>query len=600
MALVSIVPGYLLLSLDKRLNDVERLGAAMAISFILIGGASLLLHSAGFNILYSLLTVVPIVFYIAWKKVKVTFNVPRMLLLALFIAVTVRFILQFFFNVPMVGDSYFHMDMARTFTTDRWFEVDAIDNLWSGIKFPFPEEYRPPFFNFVMGFFFNIFETSFYIGKILNVIIGGLLVVPTYMIARKFGSEKASVMAALFIALNPLIISQSLETEVRIFASFLSLLSFYFFMKGEAFWSYSGALLGLVFMTHYAPAFILIVTYMVCIILFYRKIVFSRKSVTLILSFLVIASPWLVRNQIIYGDAFYSSSRSVGYVTEFDKAFSLEKPDIGKLISMIEADPQRYIFIKTTNLLRTFLPVPFEASHDNFTFNPDPGTNHNIMLSAITMLVTPTVFIFFAMYAWSGIKRFFDRKNVSRSMILLYIAIGIVISLIFWNFRSPSTHNFLYQFLFIIAGLGFVQMSMMKISPIWTKVTLVSIVLFLLAQIPAYNLRLDARTDFGQDWIKDMTEPDEIIMLRWTNIHAINLLTDRKIVAMPFEDEDRILQFARENGINYLVIDSIDTENGRLSIDSLKKKLDFVGEYKIREPEYSREYTNTYWMFRVF
>lgn len=595
MALVALVPGYLLLSLDRRLNDVERLCAAIAVSFILIGGVGLALHLAGVPILYSLLAVVPIAGYVVWKRVKVTFDLPKMLLVAFLVALAVRFVLQFFFDAPIVGDSYFHMDLARTFTTDRWFEVDAIDNLWSGVRFPFPEEYRPPFFNFVMGFFFNLFEASFYIGKILNVIIGGLLVLPTYLIARRFGGEKISTMAALFIALNPLIISQSLETEVRIFVSLLSLLSFYFFIKGKEFWLYSGSFLGLVYMTHYAPAIILAATYAAYFVLFDRKSLISKYSIALMLSFLIISSPWLVRNQLVYDNMFYNTSRYATFVDEFNQFFALEKPTLEDFCSYVTSDPGRFLFIKVTNILRTFLPAPLEASHDTFVWNLNPATNHNIMLSAISMLVTPPLFVLFAIYAWSARKGFFDKKNVARSTVLLYIAIGLVISFLFWNYRSPSTHNFLYQFLFIIAGIGLIKLYERK-SSAWISW---AVIFSLAIQIPAYGLRLDARSDFGQDWIKEVTEPDDILMLRWTNIHAINLQTDRKVVAMPFEDEDVVVSFAKDNGVDYLVVDRLDTENGRLSVDSLKGKLEFVGEYRIPEPEYSREYTNTYWMFKV-
>jgi hypothetical protein len=59
-----------------------------------------------------------------------------------------------------------------------------------------------------------------------------------------------------------------------------------------------------------------------------------------------------------------------------------------------------------------------------------------------------------------------------------------------------------------------------------------------------------------------------------------------------------VVDFGRRNGVSYLVLDRMDVEGGRLDLDSLKTKLEYVGEYKIREPEYSREYTNTYWMFK--
>lgn len=593
MLLISIIPGYLLLSLVKRFSDVERLALSFFVTFSLFGASGLALHLVGLPLMYSLLSIVPVLGIVLWMRQKITFKIPKAIIVILIVALLARYLPQFLFDHPIVGDSYFHMDLARTFTTDDWFKVNAVDTLWKGVSFPFPEEYRPPFFNFVMGFFFNLFGTSFEIAKFLNVIIGTVAILPAYLIASKYGNHKIAILVSLFLALNPLMINQSMEAEVRIFTVYLALGSFYMFVKGKENWAYSGVILGLLYMTHYAPAAILVATYAAYMIMFDRKSVFSKSTAVIFVTFLLTVSPWLIRNYAEYGDPLYSSSKSVYMLTEFNRIVSLQPPTKEEFISNIANDPADFAFTKLTNVYRTFFPAPLRGADDTIWLDLDVSKNFNILLNPIGMIITIPVLFASFLYMYPRMKSIGKEKNA----MVIYVLIGLVMGFLFWNFRSPFTHNFLFQQIVILSICGFIFIDGMK--KYHKKIIYVSIILLLMVQIPVYQARLDARGDFGQEWITQNTDPDDVIMTRWTNVNLVNLMTDRKTVSMPFEEEDVVIDFARRNGVDYLIIDQLDLDTKKVSIESMSTKLLLTGEYKIREPEYSRERTNHYWIFKI-
>lgn len=597
VAAIGLIPGYLLASLDRRLSGTERVALSFVLSFAVFGGLGLLLHLIGVPLIYSLISIVPIVAYVCYKRTKIDVkpNIKkyRYLLIILAAAFILRFSLQFFFPTPLAGDSSFHMDLGRTFTTDNWFEVNAIDSFWAPIKFPFPEDYRPPFFNFILGFFYNIFGTSFYISKMVNVLIGVLVIVPTYLIARKMGGERVALVAAALIAFNPIIIGHSFESEVRLTTVYIALTSIYFFMKGKEYWSYVGLLTGILYITHYAPGTILILSYLAYFFLADRKQILTKQFFTMFVLMLLATSPWLVRNYMIYGDPLYSSSRSVIFVSAFDQVFSFDKPTFGTFAEWALANPDEYLFTKITNLYRVLFPLPFQSVQNEVFMNWDPTTNLNLILNPMSMAITMPIMIFALYYLLKSIRRTVVEKN----FLVIYIVIGFVLSLILWNTRTTFTYNFLFPqaFIFVILGSVFLE----KLKPHIRKIIYIAIIILLIVQIPTYTLRSNIKADYAQSWINQNTGVDDVVMVRWTNIHILNLATDRKMLSIPFEDADSVIGFGREHNASYIMIDQLDLDLNKFTIEDMEQRLELVHVYKIAEPDFSRERANTYYIFKI-
>lgn len=597
IAAIGLIPGYLLASLDRRLSNLERVAVSFAISFVVFGGVGLLLHLAGVPLVYSLLSILPILAVVCYKRPKLGFSINlknyKFLLIILVAGFLLRFVLQFFFTTPLAGDSSFHMDLGRTFTTDNWFEVNAIDSLWSPIKFPFPEDYRPPFFNFVLGFFYNIFGTSFYISKLVNVLIGVLIVIPTYLLAKKFGGERVALVAAALIAFNPIIIGHSFESEVRLITVYLSLTSIYFFLKGKEYWGYVGLLTGILYITHYAPGTILILSYLAYFILTNRRQILTKQFFTMFVVMLVVMSPWLARNFAIYGDPLYSSSRSVILVSAFDQVFSFDKPTFKTFSDWLSTHTEEYLFTKATNLYRAIFPLPFQAVQDNFFMNWDPVTNLNLVLNPMSMVVTMPIMLFAIWYFLKSFRKTLKDKN----FLIIYVVVGFLASLALWNTRTTFTYNFLFPQVFVFAILGASVLE--KIRPNIRKIIYVAIIALLLVQISTYSIRMNIKSDYAQSWINENTEVDDVIMARWTNIHILNLATERKMLSIPFDDADKVIDFGRNYNASYLVIDQLDLDLEKFTLDDLKQRLDLAYVYKISEPGFSRERANTYYIFRL-
>ncbi|RLJ02112.1 MAG: hypothetical protein DRP11_03410 [Candidatus Aenigmatarchaeota archaeon] len=158
------------------------------------------------------------------------------------------------------------------------------------------ESFRPPLFPLLLAMGFD----SILPARILTWFFGMLSVYGTYLLGRRFLNEEHSLIAAAFLSSFPLLIffGNKILTE----SLFVTLLSFslLFYLKSFEVRRYSilaGALTGILIMTRY---FGLIVVFLCSLYYLYRKS--YRHFLFFSLALLIIISPWLIFNQMTFGN----------------------------------------------------------------------------------------------------------------------------------------------------------------------------------------------------------------------------------------------------------------------------------------------------------
>lgn len=556
--LVSFLPGYLLLSLDKKLKNTERFCLSFGISFVILGALSVVLHLAGLSILWSLLIFIPLLMLAAYKKVR--FDIPRMLVCILVLALVVRLVLQVFAQVPLTGDEQQHYLYAESFTTDNWAHTNVIGNFWGIRELPYPENYRPPFFNFIAGFFFNIFGPSFYVGKLLNCFIGTMLVVPVYLIAKKYGNDRIAIMAGVFVALSPVLIEQSLGMEVRLMGAYLALTAFYFFIADKKFWKYSAVFVGLLAITHQTEAIIIVLTFIVYLLLKDRKALFSQHNVALAAIVVLIMSPWLVRNYSVYGNPLYSTATQVMSIQNWEEYSTLSPP------SRLELNLQ----VRAENMARTLLPVPVFGRQLNFDFVNNSNLNYQPMSAILTL---PLLLIGLFYVASKLLRRDWD-------IIALYFTIGYVLFAIIWNMPNSFTYPFLFPQAVLLVVPALMLLEKMKES--YRKIIWALVIVSLLAEVVVFIPRFSVPDMTIYDWVSANTAGTDILMSR--DCQQISYFTGRKCVVTPYEDTATIVSFGKQMGVNYFVFGESDNRLRNLDYDILDRQLvlkETVAGYRI-------------------
>jgi hypothetical protein len=184
----------------------------------------------------------------------------------------------------------------------------------------------------------------------VSAILDSLVVLLIYLLARKLFNEKVGLLSALFWAVNPLIIFQTMNgIEVTLYIFFVLLTFIYFYRIRDNFSIKNimllGILSGITFLARGDGIFLFIV--LAAYLLWNRKIklllVFSLVS-------LLIVSPWLIWSQMTFGTIQESSQalkvylshgffRPEGSISTFSEIFQSIKEDsirsVGSVLQML-------------------------------------------------------------------------------------------------------------------------------------------------------------------------------------------------------------------------------------------------------------------------
>lgn len=590
---IAIFPGYFVASYFKKLDTVERLGISVFITFLIIGGVGLLLHLFGTPLKYALMSLLFLPILLIFKRPSLKFSVPKLLLIVLLIAFLMRFVLQFAFDFTFGFDGFLHMVLAKTFATQDWFSVNVNTiGAMHCVGLPCPVDDRPPFYNFVMGFFFDLFGSSYNLGKLVSVVLGTLLVVPVFLIGRSFG--KAGLFASIFIAVSPFFIGQSVDTEVRIMTAYAALMSFYFFTKKN--FAFSFVMLGITFLTHYPESIILGLTYLVYFAGTKFRGLLTKQNILAVALTLLVISPWVIRNYETFGSPLVSSSeRFVNLNSEYE-VLLLPGNNPSEPKTMTQAVRDR-AFV----LMRAIFPVPYTGG----SFNLNIFENENMINRSFIAFLTLPLAILAFVYLWGAAKKI--RKEFD--LILVYAVVGFAFAIAITNIIIPIELSILFPQVTILSVAAFAIFDKLKGN--YRKVFTILIIAFIALQVGNYTLKLDVRRDFAQSWINENTKPDDTLMIRWTDTYLTNYLTGRSAVAIRYGSQQQFLEFVNSSDADYILIDNTDLALGdifknvlgsdsyRIDLDFLRKNFTQVATYNVDEKRIFKSHKNTYYIFKT-
>ena len=122
-------------------------------------------------------------------------------LLAVIIVLAIVFRALFWFEVvgpaaPLRGDEIDYDTIARSLASGHGFSLTADK----------PTASRPPLYPILLAGAYRIFGARAEVGKALQILLGGAIVLLAYLLARRLFSESAALAAAAIVACNPSLI----------------------------------------------------------------------------------------------------------------------------------------------------------------------------------------------------------------------------------------------------------------------------------------------------------------------------------------------------------------------------------------------------------
>jgi 4-amino-4-deoxy-L-arabinose transferase-like glycosyltransferase len=154
--------------------------------------------------------------------------------------------------------------------------------------------FRPPLYPLLLGAAYFVFGDHIATAQTLNVLIGSGVVVLIAVIAARFAGRSAAFLAAGLAAVFPPLIENDAVPLSEPLGLLMLLLAAWALLSGRIWWA--GIAAGLLVLTR--PSAQLLVPLLALVL--WRQVGF-RRAVAFLVTALVVVSPWVIRNDAIFG-----------------------------------------------------------------------------------------------------------------------------------------------------------------------------------------------------------------------------------------------------------------------------------------------------------
>ncbi len=501
-------------------------------------------------------------------------NWSRVLLLILFLVYAAALITIIRVN-RMIGhgDPANYANVARNLVEGKGYTVDYIDHFFRDYsQISHPADTWPLLQSTFIALSFLLFGVSAFSAKLVNIcfFLGvGLL---TFWIGKNLFSTRAGFIAAVLLFFNPTLLTLSFEPWNDVGLVFFVLLFVYLaseFLKSEFVSPKRSALLGFILGLVYLqkPVGVLIFPSFVLALLLTSRELFRKRFRDLLIIgsvALLTASPYLVRNYLLFGSPFYTTS--------YHNAFLLKYRDFQEVFRIYYDGLPSFATLKGYGL--------------NYIISQNLA-NFRFAISSLfekSELVSPFVLgsSFIGLVYWLTNRG----KNIFAKTYITFFSVFFVFIILWWFFYIP------YFALFVpFLSLAAVR-SLEKISQRLSRVPAVALITLFLFLSSYSGLKLVAKSLPGglhegrlitSSWIVENTASDSVIMTMdpW----ELNFHTRRRAVMIPLADYEAIISIMRKYNVDYLQLGKASTWgrddlSGLISGESEDRRFEKVYEDK--------------------
>lgn len=486
----------------------------------------------------------------------------------LFFLVLAAFFLRLFilqFHPLLSGDGVWYATLGKNLISG---------NLKEGLS-----TYWPPFYPVLVGISSLFFRDLEFAGLIVSVVTGSLLVIPVYLLGRGFYSKRVAIVAAIFTILHPLLILYSVrlltESTYTLLLASAIVAGLYALSNGRAiFYFLTGLALGACYLTRpEAIAYIILLPIASLLIgLLYQQwrlkyLIFT--SLILFSGFFLLAAPYIVYLHKTTGiwtpSQKFTASIALPTHSKKNPWRALIQDEQTTLADKLWAGSA--VQPKTTNVAPSISPP---ASRSLKSLLPNPGRMKN-EIKSLLMLFSP----FFIFLSCLGLFRTrWSKQRVVKEtywgLFLLSTVLGYSLSPVFEErYWIPFLPLFIcwaskgiFEFEGWLVGSLKKVLSPRAFSPKTGLIvrSVLIVTLIFLSFIPAIRGLLKNQEGDPQPiamWIKAQSNAPPVIMATnpWPAFYS-----GGKHIYIPDEEYPVVLQYARNKGVEYLVLEEDSME----------------------------------------
>ena len=229
-------------------------------------------------------------------------------------------------SVLAVGSVFYRTvplaDEASYLSTALWIKENGgvMNFIPLSIKGVYQESNRHPVYLLILSLFVERKPVFFAVAKIVTATLSLIFLTAYYLIVRKrFGFEAALASVCLMLS-NVVFIFWTGVVGCEILLMMLMTVAWHYSLKGfedNRYWALAGLLTGLAYMTKATGLALILPFSVACLVKYGRKVARNRWFYSYFILFLLVSSPLLVRNQVVYANPFYNFSQKVFWADEY-------------------------------------------------------------------------------------------------------------------------------------------------------------------------------------------------------------------------------------------------------------------------------------------
>ncbi|HIJ99094.1 TPA: glycosyltransferase family 39 protein, partial [archaeon] len=491
-----------------------------------------------------------------------------------------------------------YSELAKNLLEGKGFVLNYIDQYYIKFdKIPHPLEWDYPMMGMIIAPFIYFFGKIPFAAKLPTIIIGTIFFpILTYYLGKEFFDRKIGFLAAISVLFYATIFELTISGQRDMAFAFFTLASIYFFYKGmkedrPKYFYLMGVVLGISYLIK-PTTLIIFPTLLLVYYLVKRKIDFGFVKGFLVA--ILVISPWLVRNYLIFGDPLFTANKYAHvlfrWLTDYEPLgyqiyWGAQKPSLSWLASQYP-QPFHIVFLRKTIQdlgvqLENFLILNLTA------FVGLLVTSRKKIEKPLLLL---TIFIvIFSLFSYTLFVYYFKMYSYVMLLVLPYLIMLIIINFILakenekirifallWTaftllhslYVDPEKRFFLplLPFLFIFAWIGIKHIleliperyKKFKVEYAGKVIALILILFISFNFLQIYNYYHEEvnkkETRPISELINMATENDSVIMA--CNVIGLRYETERKFVEFPAASLEEIVVVMRTYNVRYITLDS--------------------------------------------
>lgn len=173
---------------------------------------------------------------------------------------------------------------------------------------------RPPVYPLILAGLYITFGKSSIPPILVQSLIGTLTILFTYLIARQIFDERVGILASILAAIYPYYVFHDTSLQENAIFTLLTAITIFFLLKSSKSMLlsnsfFAGVFLSLAVLTR--TTLLIILPFAVLWFMIVLKNSRTKVILAMLLGFVIVSSPWLIRNTIIYGKPLFVNGSGV-------------------------------------------------------------------------------------------------------------------------------------------------------------------------------------------------------------------------------------------------------------------------------------------------